>query len=163
MMTKRNVRLSIKAISAGATTLLIAAAVLLVGTVQSTASNVQAQGANKCSLKTIKGTYLFEARGAVRDGQQVLPYAEAGTWTLDGAGNAQGIFSASVNGDVIANQEAFTATYQQKSGCVFTALAPVGDQMVEFHLYTTDQGNTMAYFSRHERHTGQTIALQTNR
>ena len=108
---------------------------------------INAQGANKCSLKTIKGTYLFEARGVVKDGQKTLAYAEAGTWTLDGAGNAQGLYSAAVDGTVIANQEAFTATYQLKSGCVFTALAPVGDQMVEFHLYTTEQGTTMTYFS----------------
>ena len=111
------------------------------------AGEINAQSANKCSLKTIKGTYLFEARGVVKDGQKTLAYAEAGTWSLDGAGNAQGLYSAAVDGVVIASQEAFTATYQLKSGCVFTALAPVGDQMVEFHLYTTDQGTTMTYFS----------------
>jgi hypothetical protein len=106
-----------------------------------------AQDPSKCTLKTIQGTYLFEARGVVRDGQKVLPYAEAGTWTLDGVGKAQGAYSASVDGEVIAGQEPFTATYKLKSGCVFTALAPVGDQMIEFHLYTNDQGTTMTYFS----------------
>ena len=108
---------------------------------------VNAQSANKCNLKTIKGTYLFEARGVVRDGQKVQPYAEAGTWTLDGVGHAEGVFSASIDGTVIANQTSFTATYQLKSGCVFTALAPVGDQQVEFHLYTNEQGSIITYFS----------------
>lgn len=140
MKTNRRIQILI----ATATTILCASiATISVGGLNA----VNAEGVNKCSLKTIKGTYLFEARGAVRDGQNVFPYAEAGTWTLDGVGNAQGVFSASVNGDVIANQEAFTATYQLKSGCVFTALAPVGGQTVEFHLYTTDQGATIAYFS----------------
>ena len=60
---------------------------------------------------------------------------------------SQGLYSAAVDGAVIASQEAFTATYQQKSGCVYTSLAPVGDQIVEFHLYATDQGTTMTYFS----------------
>ena len=140
MMTKRMNQIVI-----GATTLILCTTIATIGVGHSSAVN--AEGTSKCSLKTLKGTYLYEARGAVRDGQNVLPYAEAGTWTLDGAGNAQGIFSASVNGDMIANQESFTATYQLKTGCVFTALAPVGGQTVEFHLYTTDQGATMTYFS----------------
>ena len=142
MMTKRKLQV---VISLGATSLIAALAVLISSVPLS--GEINAQGANKCTLKTIRGTYLFEARGVVRDGQKVLPYAEAGTWTLDGAGNAQGLYSASVDGAVIASQAAFTATYQLKSGCVFTALAPVGDQLVEFHLYTTDQGTTMTYFS----------------
>ena len=143
MLTNRKLQFSIR--MAG---LLMFGAALMAFTIGAVFSGeAQAQNASKCTLKTIKGTYLFEARGFVKDGEKVLPYAEAGTWTLDGAGNAQGVYSAGVDGAIIANQESFTATYQLKSGCIFTALAPVGDQIVEFHLYTTDQGATIAYFS----------------
>ena len=129
----------------GAAGLIAALAVIVTGVL--TSEPLHAAGANPCSLKTIKGTWIYDARGVVRDGQKVLPYAEAGNWTLDGAGNAFGIFSAAVDGVIVANQEAFTATYQMKPGCVFTALAPVGGQTVEFHLYPTEKGATMAYFS----------------
>ena len=139
MFTKRNLFLTILIAS------IILISALVIGALGLGKAN--AEGANKCTLKTIKGTYLFEARGFVKDGAKVLPYAEAGTWTLDGAGNAQGVYSAAVDGAVIASQESFTATYQLKTGCIFTALAPVGDQQVEFHLYASDQGATMAYFS----------------
>ena len=101
----------------------------------------------KCTLKTLKGTYVFAAHGVLNDGKTVLPYAEAGTWTLDGQGHAHGIFSASLNGLTIADQEAFTATYRLESACVFTAFAPVGNELLEFHLYPTDQGATMTYFT----------------
>ena len=126
--------------------LLAALTVLVLGTPHSGEVNASEDPA-KCSLNTIKGTYVFAAHGVMNDGQNVLPYAEAGIWTLDGKGNAQGVFSASLNGVPIATQEAFTATYQQESGCVFTAFAPVGNEVLAFHLYTTHEGETITYFA----------------
>src|SRR5215813_2808298 len=122
---------------------LAALTVLMRGTPRAAEGNAQ----DTCSLKTIKGTYLFQAQGAVLSNGQVQTYAEAGTWTLDGKGNAVGVFSAGVDGASIANQEAFTATYQLESGCVFTAFAPVGTEVFTFHLYTTPSGKTMTYSS----------------
>lgn len=122
---------------------LVALAVLMRGTPSAADGNA----GETCTLKTIKGTYLFQAQGAVVSNGQVQTYAEAGTWTLDGKGNATGVFSAGIDGVSIANQEAFTATYQLESGCVFTALAPVGSEVFTFHLYTTPSGKTMTYFS----------------
>ena len=104
---------------------------------------VNAQGASKCTLKTIKGTYVFEAQGVINDGQKVVPWAEAGTWTLDGAGNAQGIFSASMDGVTIATQKPLTATYELKPGCAYKAVDSEG---LVFDLYPNDQANTMTYF-----------------
>src|SRR5689334_17447791 len=101
---------------------LAAVTVLLSGTLRAAGGNTQ----DTCTLKTIKGTYLFQAHGVVLSDGEARAYAEAGTWTLDGKGNATGVFSASIGGVPIATQEAFTATYQQEAGCVFTALAPVG-------------------------------------
>lgn len=99
---------------------------------------------DSCSLKTIKGTWVFEARGAIVDSDKVVPYAEAGVWTLDGAGNATGIFSASVNGVVIATQKPLTATYTLKPGCVFSAVDSEG---LVFDLYPINNGTTMTYFT----------------
>ena len=123
--------------------LLAAVTVLMKGTLSAAEGNAQ----DTCTLKTIKGTYLFQAHGVVLSDGEARVYVEAGTWTLDGKGNATGVFSASIGGVPIATQEAFTATYQQEAGGVFTALAPVGNATLAFHLYTTPAGKTMTYFS----------------
>jgi hypothetical protein len=103
---------------------------------------VHAQG--NCTLNTIKGTYIFEAQGVVVEDGEVLPYAEAGIWTLDGKGNASGVISASINGEPFARGDAFTATYEYASGCVYTVTDEFG---LELELYTTPSGKTMTYFS----------------
>jgi hypothetical protein len=143
MITRRMLQLST---SVGVMIVLAALAVLITST-PFPGSVSAAEDAAKCTLRTIKGTYVFAAHGVLNDGKSVLPYAEAGTWTLDGLGHARGVFSASLNGTTIANQEAFTATYRHESDCIFTAFAPVGNEVLEFHLYATDQGATMTYFT----------------
>ncbi|MBI3757990.1 MAG: hypothetical protein HY267_08440 [Deltaproteobacteria bacterium] len=140
MMTRRMLQFST---SVGVMIVLAALTMLIRGTPSAAEGNAQ----DTCTLKTIKGTYLFQAQGAVLSEGEVRPYAEAGTWTLDGKGNATGVFSAGIDGVAIATQEAFTATYQLESGCVFTAFAPVGTEVFVFHLYTTPAGKTMTYFS----------------
>ena len=131
-------------VGVGIVVLLAASTVLIMGA--SSSAEVKAQGTSDCTLNTIYGTYLFQAQGVILDGEEALPYVEAGSWTLDGMGNAVGVFSASVDGVAIASQEAFTATYELNSGCAFTAFAPVGDETVEFQLYTTSSGAFMTYF-----------------
>lgn len=101
----------------------------------------------ECSLATLKGTYLFHAQGVIADTDGVQSYAEAGTWTLDGAGNAEGIYSAGLGGQTIANRQSFTATYEVVSGCTFAAFAPIGDEIFEFHLFTTPTGAMVTYYS----------------
>jgi hypothetical protein len=105
-----------------------------------------ANAQSECSLSTVKGTYIFHAQGVFIDGHSAPPYAEAGVWTLDGKGNAQGVFSATVGTEFI-DKESFTATYTHQSGCIFVALAPVGkNKFVKFDLYTSPSGETMTYF-----------------
>jgi hypothetical protein len=128
-------------------TLMLAALPVLLVTMSFTGAVSAAEDTARCTLRTLRGTYVFAAHGVLNDGKSVLPYAEAGTWTLDGSGHARGVFSASLNGKTIANRESFTATYRLDSDCVFTALAPLGDELLEFHLYPTDQGATMTYFT----------------
>jgi hypothetical protein len=128
--------------SAGAGMIIVALAATLLW-----AQGSAAAGKDRCSLGTLRGTYVYSARGVLLDGGAALPYAEAGNWTFDGAGRAEGVFSASLNGATFANREAFTATYRHEGDCVFTALAPVGDATLEFHLYPTDKAETMTYYS----------------
>ncbi len=99
----------------------------------------------ECTLETIQGTYVFHARGSVLDEQgEVSSYAEAGTWTLDGEGNAVGVLSASIGAVPFARAESFAATYELKSNCVYAAADAFG---LEFDLYTMPSGNTITYFS----------------
>jgi hypothetical protein len=93
---------------------------------------VFAQG--ECSLSTLQGTYLFEARGVhLEEDGAVLPYAEAGVWTMDGAGNGAGFISASIDGVPFARRDAFTATYEHSSDCVYAVVDEFG---LEVDLYT---------------------------
>ena len=87
MITRRGLR---HLFGVGGVTIIATLAALIVGASLST--ETLAQGANNCTLKTIKGTWVFEARGVIKDGETVLPYAEAGVWTLDGDGKAVGSF-----------------------------------------------------------------------
>jgi hypothetical protein len=136
-MTRQRLRYSIVMVSL---ILFAAFAILVFGTLS--AEKVSAQG--KCTLKTIQGTYIFEAQGtAVKDGK-VVPYAEAGVWTLDGEGKAMGIISASMDGVPFATRDTFTATYELKADCVYAVVDAFG---LKVDLYPTSSGNTMTYFS----------------
>jgi hypothetical protein len=120
--------------------LLAALTVLIKGTLSAAEGNAQ----DTCTLKTIKGTYIFQAQGVVLREGEVRPYAEAGIWTLAGKGNAAGVISASIGGVPFATADAFTATYALKSDCVYTVVDQFG---LKLELYTTPEGRTMTYFS----------------
>ncbi len=136
MLTKRNLFLAISSVAA------IFLAALTISLLQPGEAN--AQGTNRCSLKTIKGTWVFQERGFVKDGQKVVPWAAAGVWIFDGAGNSEGLYSASMDGEAIDRQKPFTATYELKPGCVFKAVDSLG---IVYDLYSLDQGTTMTYFA----------------
>lgn len=104
----------------------------------------KAQSQNACTLETVKGTYLFHGEGVTVSEGEVRPYAEAGVWTLDGNGNAEGVISASINGEPFATRQAFTATYEVQPDCVY---AVVDEFDLTFDLYTTPTGTPMTYFS----------------
>jgi hypothetical protein len=137
MMTGLALRFTI---IAGVLLLLTITTVLTVGTLNS--AQVHAQ--DNCTLNTLKGTYLFEARGVITDTGQIHPYAEAGSLTLDGNGQAQGVISLSTDGLAVARREVFSATYEHETGCVFSVVDAFG---LEFDLYTTPSGTRVTYFS----------------
>ena len=100
---------------------------------------------DECTLSTIQGTYTFEAQGAVVGEDGALhTYAEAGVWTLDGEGNASGVISASMDGVPFARRDAFTASYEHDTACVFSAADDLG---LEVDLYASADGRQIMYFS----------------
>lgn len=112
--------------------------------VKHTFNTGEVKAQSTCTLETIKGTYLFQGEGVTVSEGKVLPYAEAGTWTLDGNGNAAGVVSGSIDGVPFATRQAFTATYELSSDCVYT----VKDEFdLTFDMYTTPTGIPMTYFS----------------
>ena len=106
--------------------------------------------ANECALSTLQGVYMFHGEGMTPDGESIVPYAEAGIIYLDGEGNQEGIFSSSINGAAVDQQTHFTGTYEVaaelETGCAFTSYAPVGDEVLVFHYYSTHEGATWTYF-----------------
>ena len=137
-MTKQTLRISV----VGAGLILVTVfTTLLWGTLSS--EDVNAQG--NCTLKTIKGTYVFEAQGTILDEDgNVQSYAEAGIWTLDGEGNAAGFISVGIDAENVVTKEAFTANYARVSDCVFFVTDEFG---LEVDLYSTRSGQTITYYS----------------
>ncbi len=134
-MARKNSKLVLASLS-----LLIIVTVLIMNMLN--AGVVKAQGG--CTDETIKGTYLFQGLGTTVSDGAVRPYAEAGTWTLDGKGNATGIISASIDGVSFATEQAFTATYKHVGNCVFAVVDEFG---LKVDLYTTPTGTPMTYYS----------------
>jgi hypothetical protein len=133
-VTKQTLRFSLGVVSV----ILLALLTMLpinMGTVRAQAS---------CTLETIKGTYIFQGVGVVMNEGELRSYAEAGVWTLDGSGNASGVISASMNGVPFATRQAFTATYEHTSDCVYSVVDEFG---LTFDMYTTPTGIPMTYFS----------------
>lgn len=105
----------------------------------------EAAAQSECTLSTLQGTYIFEAQGVhVEEDGTVLPYAEAGVWTLDGEGTGVGTISASIGGVPFARREAFTATYELESDCVYAVVDQFG---LEVDLYVSLSGDMIMYFS----------------
>ena len=135
-MGKQTLRLSLMGIA-----LVLFIALSIAGVLS--AGDAKAQG--ECTLTTIQGTYIFEGQGVHTDESgAVVPYAEAGVWTLDGAGNAAGFISASSNGAAFARREAFTATYELSTDCVYAVVDQFG---FEVDLYASSDGSNIMYFS----------------
>ena len=128
---------------------IVVAGLLLVATVAmlawGTLGSEEASAQSNCTLKTIKGTYIFEARGTILDeDENVQPYAEAGIWTLDGEGNAEGFISIGIGGENFVVKEPFTAEYALVSDCVFEVTDEFG---LVVDLYATRSGSTITYYS----------------
>src|SRR5215216_7265558 len=80
------------------------------------AKDENASSRAKCSVATLKGTYLFAQNGVEINGNEQRPFALAGYDVFDGNGEVKGLASANFNGQTFRNDR-FTGTYTVKANC----------------------------------------------
>jgi hypothetical protein len=74
----------------------------------------------KCSVATLRGTYLFAFDGVeIKSNDEQVPFAIAGYAVFDGNGKEKGVASSNFNGKVTRN-ESVSATYTVKADCTGT-------------------------------------------
>jgi len=70
----------------------------------------------RCSLATLKGTYVFANDGFHIVEGKAVPFAQAGQETYDGNGHIEGVYSGS-EGKQVAEQIRYTGTYTITPEC----------------------------------------------
>jgi hypothetical protein len=76
------------------------------------ANDEKAAGA-KCSVATLKGTYLFAQNGVEIKGNDQRPFALAGYDVFDGNGEVKGLASGNFNGETFRNRSLLWDVYGQ--------------------------------------------------
>ena len=74
----------------------------------------------KCSEATLNGTYLFAHDGVKIEGNDQLPFANAGYDVFDGNGKVETVSSGNANGE-ITRKVHDSGTYTVKADCTGTA------------------------------------------
>jgi hypothetical protein len=101
---------------------------------------VTASAAPSCSDATLKGTYTFALDGWDVSGSGTTPFALAGVETYDGAGNAVGAVTISLNG-VITPRTANTGVYHINPDCTGTAAYTNSGVTTHFDIYLSPRGD----------------------
>ena len=84
------------------------------------AKDENASSRAKCSVATLKGTYLFAQNGVEIKGDEQRPFAIAGYDVFDGNGEVKGHASANFNGKITRSKEPLPGTYTVKANCTGT-------------------------------------------
>jgi hypothetical protein len=96
------------------------------------AKNEDAASRVKCSVATLKGTYLFAFDGVeIKGNSDQRPFAIAGYDVFDGNGEVKGVASGNFNGEVF-RKDPFTGTYTVKANCTGTVAYRDGPQIDVF-------------------------------
>ena len=74
----------------------------------------------KCSEATLEGTYLVAHDGVKIEGNDQLPFANAGYDVFDGNGKVETVVSGNANGETFRKQHV-SSTYAVKADCTGTA------------------------------------------
>jgi hypothetical protein len=83
----------------------------------------------KCSVATLRGTYLFAFDGVeIKSNDEQVPFAFAGYGVFDGNGKEKGVASSNFNGKVTRN-ESVSGTYTVKADCTGTLTFADGSQI----------------------------------
>jgi hypothetical protein len=97
----------------------------------------------KCSEATLHGMYLFAFDGVGIEQNAQIPFAVAGYQVFNGNGNANGISSFSVNGE-ITRKEPFSGTYSVKADCTGTATLD-GNEVTHYDLFIAPDGSMLTF------------------
>jgi hypothetical protein len=138
-----------KMISRSATVGLLASALAAVAFLGSTSNSYAASSVNetaaKCSLGTLKGTYLFSDSGFTIVGHKQIPFADAGNETFDGNGHVHGVSTQSVNGKISRLLNS-TGTYSITPQCTGTeTITDTTGSTTHYDQFIAPDGRTITY------------------
>ena len=98
----------------------------------------------KCSVATLKGTYLFAQNGVEIKGDEQRPFAIAGYDVFDGNGGVKGVDSGNFNGEVF-RKDPFTGTYTVKANCTGTVTFRDGGAATQGDVFIAPDGSKFAF------------------
>src|SRR5215212_4888352 len=107
------------------------------------AKDENASSRAKCSVATLKGTYLFAQNGVEIKNNDQRPFALAGYDVFDGQGEVKGIASGNFNGEVFHNDR-FSGTYTVKANCTGTLSVRDG-AAVRGDIFIAPDGSKFAF------------------
>jgi hypothetical protein len=99
----------------------------------------------KCSVATLKGTYLFAQNGVeIKGNSEQRPFAIAGYDVFDGQGEVKGVSSGNFNGEVFRNDR-FSGTYSVKANCTGTVTFRGGSAATQGDIFIAPDGSKFAF------------------
>ena len=139
--------------------LVVGAAALLTSVGAGYAKDENASSRAKCSMATLKGTYLFAQNGVEIRGNDQRPFAIAGYDVFDGDGGVKGVASGNVNGEVF-RKDPFTGTYTVKANCTGTVTFRGGAAATQGDIFIAPHGSKFAFVRTDPESVGATIDEQ---
>ena len=122
------------------------------------AKDENASSRAKCSVATLKGTYLFAQNGVEIKGNDQRPFALAGYDVFDGQGEVKGVDSGNFNGEVF-RKDPFTGTYTVKANCTGTVTFRDGDA-IHGDIFIAPDGSKFAFVRTDPEFVGASIDEQ---
>jgi hypothetical protein len=123
---------------------LLIPATTLFGSILVSPAHAQTESEPKCSLATIKGSYVIQLTGWIGSGANRLPYASTGTFVADGNGYLQGVDTVVLDGAAPV-QRLVTATYTvDPNTCSGTATSPAAGS---FNFFILENGKKIINIS----------------
>jgi hypothetical protein len=136
--------------------LVVGAALTTVGAGYAKDENASSRA--KCSVATLKGTYLFAQNGVEIKGDEQRPFAIAGFDVFDGNGEVKGVDSGNFNGEVF-RKDPFTGTYTVKANCTGTVTFRDGDA-IHGDIFIAPDGSQFAFVRTDPEFVGASIDEQ---
>ena len=138
----------------------VGAAALLTTVGAGYAKDENASSRAKCSVATLKGTYLFAQNGVeIKGNSEQRPFAIAGYDVFDGQGGVKGVASGNVNGEVF-RKDPFSGTYTVKANCTGTVTFRGGAAATQGDIFIAPDGSKFAFVRTDPESVGATIDEQ---